>query len=380
MLKWLRRLFDIAGPIAGAMIFIAADAPNARASCVETMRGVAPARMHALSRGFNLAGQLDDVTAPLMHPDLLRTLRASGMTHIRLPVPAETIMAAFSGEAVIARQLRHVEQILNELVALGYSVTLDMHPGEPFRKLHRQNAAEAMGALKQAWNSLAPLIRRFSSQRVFAELLNEPDIDATRWQAELEELAAYVRERLPGTTLIVGPVNWQRADSLPGLQPLDDLNVVYAIHFYDPMVFTHQGHWNKDDPLSSIKGLPFPIRRNAAAVRELRARLLAERKEQAIRELDVAVAASAAGDIIAHRLQPAVEWQRRHRRPLIVNEFGVLKHQAPKASRIAWIRSVARFAEANCWGWTHWELAQGFGLLDERQALDKDVIRALLPR
>lgn len=362
------------------MGFLAPGVTAARASCVETQAGVPAARISALARGFNLAGQLDGAAAPLMYPDALGTLRRKGMSHIRLPVPAESIMSRFSEDATIARQLRTTGQRLNEILALGYAVTVDLHPGDAFQKLHRTNAAEAMAALQQAWSSLAILIGHLPPARVFAELLNEPDIDAARWQIELEQLAAFVRKKLPDTTLIVGPVNWQRADSLPGLRPLEDLNIVYAIHFYDPMAFTHQGHWNPSDPLSSIKGLPFPILRSDAAVAKLRARLVAERKDEALKELDNALATSDAGDIIAGQFEPALQWQRRTRRPIIVNEFGVLKHHAPRASRIVWIGSVARFAEANCWGWTHWEFAQGFGLLNQRQMLDDGVVRALLGR
>jgi endoglucanase len=363
---------------AGTVLVSATDL--AHAACVDTTSSVPLTRMRALARGFNLAGQLDDPNAPLMHPDILRALRDKGLSHIRLPVPAEAVMSRFSSEAVIAGQLRGVERIVKELVALGFYVSVDLHPGDKFQKLHRAQATDAMATLKQAWGLLAIIIRRLPSERVFAELLNEPDIAADRWQDEVRELAEFVRARLPETTLIVGPVNWQRPDSLTSLQPLDDPNVVYAIHFYDPMVFTHQGHWNPSDPLSGIKGLPFPIRRDDTAVRTIRARLIAEKKEQALKELDAAIEASSEGDIVAHQLEPALQWQRDHKRPLILNEFGVLKQHAPRASRLAWIGAVARFADANCWGWAHWEFAQGFGLLNERKTLDDDVVRALLSR
>ena len=117
-----------------------------------------------------------------------------------------------------------------------------------------------MESLRDGWSRLADIINRHPAALVFAELLNEPDIKPARWQIEAEQLAGFVRERLPRTTLIVGPTNWQRANSLPDFRPLGDPNVVYAIHFYDPMVFTHQGHWDPADPLSEIRGLPFPIR------------------------------------------------------------------------------------------------------------------------
>lgn len=364
----------------GLMALLAPTPSAALASCVAIAPGVPATRLQALARGFNLAGQLDDPAAPLMHPDILRALRERGMSHIRLPVPAEKMMRRFGSEAGIARDLREVERIAKEIIALGYHVSIDLHPGEAFQALHREDAAGAMAALEDAWASLASIISFLPTDRVFAELLNEPDIDAARWQREVRELAAFVRARLPDTTLIVGPVDWQRADSLPALEPLDDRNVIYAIHFYDPMAFTHQGHWNPADPLSSIKGLPFPVRHDDAAVVRLRATLRSEGKDQALKALEAAIEASRPGDIVARQLAPALAWQRRTRRPLIINEFGVLKAHAPRASRIAWLTSVVRFAEAHCWGWAHWELAQGFGLLDARQALDDEVVRALLQR
>jgi endoglucanase len=40
---------------------------------------------------------------------------------------------------------------------------------------------------------------------------------------------------------------------------------------------------------------------------------------------------------------------------------------------------VVGFAERHCWGWAHWEYAQGFGLLDAKTGQpDANVMRALL--
>jgi endoglucanase len=238
-----------------------------------------------------------------------------------------------------------------------------------------------MESLREGWSHLADVINRHPPAMVFAELLNEPDIEPARWQIEAEQLARFVRDRLPRTTLIVGPTNWQRADSLPDFRPLDDRNVVYAIHFYDPMVFTHQGHWDAADPLSDIRGLPFPIQAEDAAVQNIRQQLIAGAKPRALGMLDAAIAQAKSGDVIASQLQPALAWQARFSRPLMINEFGVLKGGAPEQSRVRWLRAVADFADRHCWGWAHWEYAQGFGLLDAKTGKpDADVMRALLQR
>jgi endoglucanase len=352
----------------------------AHAACIETRHTVPAARLQALARGFNLAGQLDGTSSALLHEDLLRTLHGRGMRHVRLPVPAETVMSSFGTKDAIEQQLRALTRFTGQLIDIGYAVTIDLHPGQRFQALHRDKPAEAMTALKDAWHMLARVIGRFPPDKVFAELLNEPDVSAERWQNEMRQLADFVRKLLPDTTLVVGPVNWQRADSLPAFKPLDDRNLVYAIHFYDPMAFTHQGHWDRNDPLSEIRDVPFPLGRNDAAITSLRTRLQAEGRSASLRELDAALAMSERGNIVSSELAPALKWQAEHRRPLIINEFGVLTHHAPRASRLRWLRAVVDFAEANCIGWTHWEFAQGFGLLNEKQQLDDQAVDALLKR
>jgi endoglucanase len=360
--------------LAGALC----SATYAGAGCVGPTSGVPVDSIKALARGVNLAGWLESGGAP---PDatLLRTLRQAGITHVRLPVTAELVMRQFSPEAEVAAHLHDLDLALAELIGLDYRVSVDLHPGGEFSRLHKDDPASAMKALQDAWGSLARIIKRHPAKMVFAELLNEPDIAPPRWQAEAEALAAFVRQQLPTTTLIVGPTDWQRADSLPEFRPLGDLNVVYAIHFYDPMAFTHQGHWDPADPTSEIQGLPFPARADDPVVHRIRQQLVDAGKQRALHELDLAIAQSESVSPVAWQLAPAVAWQERYARPLIINEFGVLKARAPTDSRVRWLASVVDSAEANCWGWAHWELSQGFGLVDEKTGKpDAAVMRALL--
>jgi endoglucanase len=360
------------GPMASAAYPATACDPFADAVPAETIK--------ALSRGFNLAGWMDGPRSVPPDVAVLRGLRKAGMTHIRLPVHAERLMRQFSSDADISDQLRAVDSALTMLLSLGYRVSVDLHPDEPFSSLHRDDAKAAMEALQEAWDRLARIIARHPPELVLAELLNEPDIEPARWQTEAEQLAKFVRERLPRTTLVVGPTNWQRAASLPEFRPLSDRNIVYAIHFYDPMVFTHQGHWDFSDPLSHIRDLPFPIRAEDPAVKTIRQQLIAGGDQRALKMLDQAIAQAALGDVVSGQLQPAIAWQKQFSRPLIVNEFGVLKGGAPEDSRVRWLSSVVKFAEAQCWGWAHWEYAQGFGLLDAKTGKpDRNVMRALLP-
>jgi endoglucanase len=352
---------------------------NTVSACLHLVHSVPPNVIEALSRGFNLDGWFNETEPAPPSIELLRELRKAGMSHIRLPVPAERVMPRFASKAERDELLHEIDHALSELLFLGYYVSLDLHPGNQFSRLHQQDPEASLLEMKDTWTGLAQIMRLHPADRIFAELLNEPDLDADRWQREAEELAGFVRRLLPRTTIIVGPVNWQRADSLPSLHPLNDLNVVYAIHMYDPMAFTHQGHWLAEEPLSSIRGLPYPIRADDPRVQKLRQQLVEEQKTPALAALDQAIISSADADGAAKWLEPAAAWQRRFSRPIIINEFGVLKSQAPRESRLRWLSAVVTYANQHCWGWAHWELAQGFGLIDDRTGrADAGVMRALL--
>lgn len=356
--------------VAAASILLSAAAQ----ACPALIEGVPADRIKALSRGVNADGWIADPRAAPPR-SLLLALRKAGMSHIRLPVPADFVMPRFAAKADIEQRLRTVDAALKTLLALGYAVSVDLHSGEHFNALHKDDPPGALTEMKAAWTALAAVMQRYPADRVFAELLNEPEVDAAQWQREAEELAGFIRGLLPQTTLIVGPVNWQRADSLPDFKPLDDPNVVYAIHFYDPMVFTHQAHWDPNDPLHDITALPYPLRADDPEVRRLREQLVALGKSKALAMLDRATPDRG----IDKWLEPAAAWQQQYSRPIIINEFGVLKAGAPRDSRLRWLSAVTTYARQHCWGWTHWELSQGFGLTDAATGkADPETLKALL--
>ncbi|KYG23326.1 endoglucanase [Bradyrhizobium sp. AT1] len=362
--------------VAAIFLSISSGPPVFAGDCVPVPQTVAPGRLAALSRGFNADGWINGA-APSR--ELLQQLRRAGMSHVRLPVPAERVMPRFVAKAERDETLRVLDQALKQLTTLGYAISVDLHPGERFNRLHKEDPDAALRQMQEAWSGLAEVIRSYPPDRIFAELLNEPDVDADRWQTEVETLAVFVRGLLPKTTLVIGPVNWQRADSLPRFRPLPDPDIVYAIHFYDPMVFTHQAHWDAQEPLHDIIDLPYPISAGDPKVQAIRQDLQARGSSKALGMLDVAIAAAKDRPGADRWLAPALQWQQQFARPIIINEFGVLKAGAPRQSRVRWLAEVTAYARDHCWGWTHWELAQGFGLVDRSTGQpDPDVMRALL--
>jgi endoglucanase len=337
-------------------------------------------RARALARGFNLPDQVPAQPSARPERATLKWLRARGMVHVRLPLRGESLMTRFSDKATIAKTLDDFERALDLLLGLDFAVTADMHPASDFAHLHRADPEAALAALTDGWRNLARSIARFPTSRVFAELLNEPNVDDAIWRVQAERLAADLRRALPATTFITGPAPYQRVEALAGWRPLADKNIIYAFHFYDPMAFTHQGlTWEPSSPLSHLANVPFPTSRDDAAMTRLLQTLRARGEDALAQSIDEALDKPWNAQTIASQFAPLAAWSQTHEAPVILNEFGALRFKAPRAARLAWLKAVREAAEANKFGWAHWDYNQGFGLLDETGKPDAALIDVLLP-
>jgi endoglucanase len=216
---------------------------------------------------------------------------------------------------------------------------------------------------------------------LFFEVLNEPRVATSIWNRQGPVLARTIRQQAPRHTIIYGPAHFQRIDALVDLAPLPDDNVVYAAHFYDPMIFTHQGLDWSDDPLRHLKGVPFPARRSDERIVALLAKLTGAGRSEAVALVRGQLSAPWTEERVANAIAQAADWATRHRRPVVINEFGVLGWQAAPLDRARWLRAVRTAAERHCIGWTHWDYADGFGFVrrvDGREIPDEAIVDALL--
>jgi endoglucanase len=356
------------------------DGPVRQACEAQAAAGVPRSRLSMLARGFNLTGWLDGPAVRRPDEAALAALHSRGFTHIRLPVKAERLMEAFSQPDEVARQLAELDRALSTLIGLGYGVSLDLHPGAKLGRLHVADPETGLTLIETLWRLLARRYAKYPDDRLLFELLNEPPVDAKTWNAQSDRLIVAIRREAPGRTLVYGPANFQRIEALIERAPFTDPNIVYAVHFYDPMIFTHQGlNWS-DDPLRHLHGIPFPSDLTDRRIRRLLDGL-AMPKVSAIVEKQLAAPWTEAR--VAREIARGGRWAEQHRRPVILNEFGVLGWKASAPDRQRWLRAVRTAAERHCIGWTHWDYADGFGFMrrvGDRDVPDEAVVHALLGR
>lgn len=342
---------------------------NARA---QTTRGRVPAsRLARLRRGINLshwfaqAPRGDYSAAHLKRHTTARDLaliKDLGFDHVRFTVEPAPLMDEAAPARLREEHLRHLDAALDLLLNSGLAVVFDIHPGDKLKhKLQSDDRAAA--AFEEFWRALARHLARRDPERLFLEILNEPVIeDAARWARIQTRVAAAIRQGAPRHTIIASGPRWSSVDELLRIEPLDDPNVIYNFHFYEPHTFTHQGATWGADFWPRLKNIPYPS--SPEAVSSLLPTVEDRTAREALREYGEQRWTAAR---VEREIARAVEWSQRHGGvPLTCNEFGVYRAYTPPEARLRWIEDVRRALERHGIGWTMWDYAGSFAVVNKK--------------
>jgi len=302
-------------------------------------------------------------------------IKSAGFDHVRLSVNPQPMMDAARHRDGSAEYFGYLDAAVKMILDAGLAVEIDMHPDSDFKtRLAKED--DFVERFADFWSTVAQHYASWDPDRVFFEILNEPEMrDAYRWYGVEAKLAAAIRRGAPSNTIIATGANWDNDDDLLFLEPLPDPNVIYVFHFYEPHIFTHQGatwgayywHW--------LKGLHYPSSpENAAQV----AMLVPEARDrmQVIRYGQDHWDASR----IEAEINQAADWAKQRGVPLICNEFGVFRYFSDPQDRAMWIKDVRTALERHNIGWAMWDYSGSFGVVTDRQTkakLDEVTVRGL---
>ncbi len=164
------------------------------------------------------------------------------------------------------RKLDEFESVLADCERLNMKAILDLHtpPGglddsKEMAMFHEETYADAFVGL---WQQIA---RRFKGRATIAgyDLINEPkqrrpaktDYLALQYRAALA-----IREIDPEIPIIVEANQSASPDAFAYLHPLPLKNIVYQVHMYKPMAFTHQNINGRPGPAVAYPGVIGQIR------------------------------------------------------------------------------------------------------------------------
>jgi aryl-phospho-beta-D-glucosidase BglC (GH1 family) len=302
-------------------------------------------------------------------------IQSMGFDHVRLGVDPQPMMLDHRPDEIPADYLGYLDAAVKMILDQGLAVVIDLHPDANFKaRLAKDDSF--VQEFSDFWRALARHYSTSDTERVFFEILNEPEFtDRYRWYGVQSKLAAAIREGAPRHTLIATGARWSNDDELVFIEPLRDSNVIYNFHFYEPHIFTHQGatwgvyfwHW--------VKGLDYPSSPESAAK-------VAAGMPDAVDRLAVIRYGQDHWDAarIEAEITQVAEWAHHRGVPVLCNEFGVYREYANSKDRAAWIQDVRTSLERYGMGWTMWDYSGSFGVVtkkDGRSVPDESTFRAL---
>ena len=300
-----------------------------------------------------------------------------GFDNVRLSIdPAPLEQYPRGNDGLNDEFLGRLDAAVDAMLANGLAVQIDIHPEENYKQQMR-SSNDAVDRFVMLWRRLAWHYANRDQEKIFFEIMNEPEErDPYRWAGIQARAAAAIREAAPRNTIIATGPNWSDIGDLLTQQPLDDGNVIYNFHFYDPDEFTHQGAGWGATWWRYTHDIPYPATEDSMAgilqqVPDLQYRYQLE--NYWLDHWD------------AHRIRllidEAAAWAHQNNVPLICNEFGAYREHTDPASRMNWIRDVRTALEADNIGWTMWDYRGGFGVVWKQDGqpakVDDKVVEAL---
>jgi len=293
--------------------------------------------------------------APWFGESDVEWIARQGFDHIRLPVDFRLCLAPDG--SLDETRLKPIADTLRWARARGLGVVLDAHflPGADFNSVGGDRRVYTDPALQDSaakcWRQMA---RHFAGEGPYLrfEILNEP-VAAENQQLNpfMNRMLAVIRESNPTRVVYVTSNKWSSFHTVGDVVLPDDQNIALTIHFYEPIVFTHQrAPWvgfKKTLPAVTFPGTVPDVTGYTAPSFHLN--LHAGDRITAAQIDDTFASVSA--------------WLARHapRIEVYVGEFGVYE-PADAASKRRWINTVRSDAESRGWGWAVWDYNDSFGV------------------
>ena len=290
-----------------------------------------------------------------------KRMRAIGLTNVRLCLAPQFIMNADDG-TVKEKFAVQIDHAIETFQKAGLLVVVDIHNEE--RKVEGDAKWEAN--FIKFWGVYAKRLAKLDPEMTVLEVINEPVYEnkESRWLELNPLLVRRIRMSAPTNTIITSGPNWGGIWGLMKMKPVEDRNVVYSFHCYDPFPFTHQGATWAGPDVIALKGVPYP------SSPELVAPLLPalEGKANSKVMLENYGKENWNKAKMQENFKQAIDWGKKYGVPLYCGEFGVFPQNAKPADRANWFRDFGQVLAENKIGWSVWGWDEGFGL--DRQMVD----------
>lgn len=343
---------------------------------------IAASRLGRLRHGINLShwfAQSRDYSKAHLESHTtaedIALIKSTGFDHVRFTIEPAPLFKWDDPNKLNVEYLGYLDNALDLILAQGLAVIVDIHPSDEFKATLNSDDRH-IEAFGRFWRTLAQHLSTRDPERVFLELINEPMVeDGYRWFGMQGRLISAVRAGAPQHTIIASGHRWSGLAELLFLQPYADRNIIYNFHFYEPFAFTHQGAGWAGANLPFYRNIPYPSSADSVG------KVLDTIEDEPARYNLLRYGEDGWNAArIDREISVAAAWAAKYEVPLTCNEFGTFRNFAPPADRAVWIADMRTALEKYGIGWTMWDYAGGFGVVNKQSGhatADAAVVKAL---
>jgi endoglucanase len=342
-----------------------------------TQESIASKRLRHLQHGINTSewfAQSSDYSPARLRSfttleDIDRIARM-GFDHIRISIDPAVFCYNFPWSTCAPVVV--LDEVVARALSRNLAVIIDLHPNSAYKREIASSEA-SVERCAQLWAHIAEHFASLDPERVFFEVMNEPEApDKYRWTGIQQYLMASIRRHAPQHTIIVAGSSYSNIEDLIALPEFIDRNVIFAFHYYSPHTFTHQGaSWGAPYWIG-LRDIPFPATgstdKSPSASDEANWQLL----QYQLNRWDP--------QRIAAEIKFAADWASHRGVPLLCDEFGVYRTFTKPEDRLRWLTAVRQSLEKNQIGWSMWDYRGGFGVVEVKDGVvteDHPVLQAL---
>ena len=323
-------------------------------------------------KGVNLGGWLSQGSLELSHIDTfikeedIKRIKDMGCDHLRLPVDFENI---YDEKKQCDNEVgyKYIDLCISWCKKYGLNVVLDLHkaPGYVFDDFAYSSGFfdnEKLTALfLDIWDRLSRRYAKYSDMMMF-EMLNEvTDFNVSdSWNRLALKCIKVIRKNAPDVKILYGGVGYSSVTAVKLIPKPYDKNIVFNVHCYEPMAFSHQGaYWVEKMPLDFR--IPYPVD---------------EKKYREIVSICPPIANGTLGsadnalkmlkdNFFINLFKEAVECCEKYGVSLYCGEYGVIDRADPE-STLRWFKDINKVFEhygigRACWSYKKMD----FGIIDE---------------
>lgn len=281
----------------------------------------------------------------------LQNIKSLGCDVVRLPITLHYMTNGAPNYVIDPIFFNYLDQVIDWTEELKLNLIIDNHTIE----VATSKTVEA--PLLKIWPQMAKHYKSRSTA-IFYEILNEPNtLLPSDWATIQAKVVDSIRAYDPIHTIVVTGADWGGIGGLTALKKLPDTNLIYSFHFYDPMLFTHQGASWTNPSQADLANVPFPY--DAARMPACPASLKGSWVETSLKYNYINDGTVAK---LKSSIDVAVKYAAANGIKMFCGELGVYNIKSPDLDRIGWYKSVTGYLAEKSVPWIMWDYQGGFGL------------------